>query len=460
MRATRLALSALAISAVVAAAVMGVTESPTSALVTGILAGWLVCAAALCWDLGVGVVVTMLAGMGVSLYLAHQHITVACGEASICAVNATFDCDKINTSAWSEMFGVPTALYGFGFYFAVAFATATRRLGRANLAGLPRLLLAAGVCAMGYSAFLAWVSHQLGTWCLFCISMYGFNLLLLGAAVVALRWPGVLRPGLPAPASPFGATLLGLGGDRSLSVLLTAGIAAFVLSFLVYTGQKNQMKCGGGAVDLDTLAAYYHLPAQPSIKLRGDEAVLGDPEAPYLILEWADYACPHCAHTGAEVKKLVRENPTIQLRFKDYPLSTQCNEFMEADMHPTACQAAAATVCAQRQGRFWEMSDLLFKNQNYQSVEDIRFMASQLGLDMTAVDACMADPAVRERIVDDVREADKQQVTGTPTFFIRGLFQDRWVQVRAKADAMKALVDAHRAGIALPEPKAAPARRP
>jgi protein-disulfide isomerase/uncharacterized membrane protein len=455
MRVARIALTVLALLGVVAAIGLGVTGSHAGALIGGIVAGWMVCVAAMAWDLGLGLVLAMAAGMGVSLYLAHQHMTAGV-DPSVCNVNATFNCDEVNRSEYSELFGIPVALYGLGFYFAAAFAVALRRLGRAKLGGLPRLLVVAGAGSLGYSAFLAWASHQLGTWCLFCISMYGINALLMAAALISLLRPGSLKPVQPAPEAPFFSTLLGLGGDRSLSVMMTGGIACFVLAFLVYKG-ASAPAAGGDATDLDTLASYYHQPAG-QVQLTGEEPVYGKPDAPYLVVEWADYACPHCAHAGSEFKKLIREDPDIQLRFKDYPLSSKCNPVMTADMHPTACEAAAATVCAQRQGRFWEMSELLFKNQHYQSEEDLRFQAKQIGLDMDAFEACMADPLVQQRIETDVRQADALGITGTPTFFLKGLFGDRWVQVRSKAEAVQALIAAHRSGAALPEPTPAPPR--
>jgi protein-disulfide isomerase/uncharacterized membrane protein len=456
--ALRIALTVLAALAVVAAIVLGLQGSTTGLLIAGIGAGWLICAALMAWDLGWGLALAMVAGMGASLYLANQHLAVLCGETSICSVNETFDCDKVNTSSYSELFGIPVALYGLGFYFAIAYATVMRRLGRAKLGGFPRVLLVAGVGAVAYSALLAWVSHSMGTWCLFCISMYGVNLMMLAAAVLALRQPELLQPASPAPEAPFASTLMGMGGDRTVPVMLVSGLVAFVLSIAIYNGKKQNLDCGGATEDLSVLATYYHLPPKGTVELSGTEPQLGSSSAPYLIVEWADYACPWCAKAGAGAKELVKEDPSIQLRFKHYPLSNKCNAFVGSDMHPTACEAARATECARQLGRFWELNDLLFKNQAYQSSEDIRFMAKQIGLDLEALETCMADPVTAQRVETDIAQADKLDISGTPTFFIRGLFGERWVQVRSRPEAMKALIEAHKAGLELPEPGPAPER--
>lgn len=460
MRAIRITLTVLAALAVVATILLGVQGSQTGMLLVGIGACWLVVAAAMTWDLGIGIIVAMIAGMGASLYLANQHIAVDAGAVSICSVSETFDCDKVNTSKYSELFGVPVALYGLGFYFAVAYATFMRRMGRGKLAGLARVLTVAGVGAVAYAALLAWVSHTIGTWCLFCISMYGVNVALLVAGLLALRKPQLLRPHREPPSGPFFGSLLGLGGDRTAPVMMVAGLVCFVLSVAVYNGKKEQL-AGGSASDVTNpavLASYYHLPRSGTVELTGDEPIYGKASAPYLIVEWADYACPYCAIAGAGVKDIIDEHPEVQLRFKHYPLSNQCNPHVGGDLHPTACLASEATECARQQGRFWQLSDLLFKNQRYQSSEDIQFMAKQAELDMAALEACMAEPLTDQRLRADADHANAVGLTGTPTFFLRGLFDEQWVQVRSKPEAMLALIEAHAAGIELPAPGPAPER--
>lgn len=458
MHALRISLTAAASLAVIFAVVMGLQGSQAGALLAGIAACWLVCAAVMAWDLGWGLALAMLAGMGASAYLANQHITVLCGDSSICSVNSTFDCDKVNTSSYSELFGIPVALYGLGFYFAVAYAAVMRRLGRGKLGGMPRVLLVAGLGSVAYSALLAWVSHTMGTWCLFCISMYGINAMLLAAAALSLRNPGLIVPAQPMASGSFAGTLLGMGGDRTVPVMLVSGLVAFVLCIAIYNGKKQNLDCASDSQDPAALAENYHLPYKGTVELSGSEPQLGSPSAPYLIVEWADYACPWCAKAGAGVKDLVSENPAIQLRFKYYPLSNKCNEFVSSDMHPTACEASMATFCAGKQGRFWELNDLLFKNQSYQSSEDIRFMAKQIGLDLEALEACIADPIAAQHVKTDIAQADAVDITGTPTFFIKGLFGEQWVQVRSRPEAIKALIEAHAAGVTLEKPGPAPPR--
>jgi len=447
MRALRLTLTLLAVGAAVGAVIAGASGSALGALLLGIAAGWAGCAAVLAWDLGWGLALTPLAGAGVSAYLLRQHVAVLEGVVSVCSVNATFDCDAVNTSGWSEMFGVPVALWGLAFYLAVAASAALWRIGRAGYGGMPRILLLLAVSSNLYSAYLAWISHyRIHSWCLFCIGMYGLNLLLLAGAVAAVRRE---RRKADEAALPLPALLRGAGGDRSTATLAVAGLAALFVGALAWQGMKQAVVVGAGGGE--ELAIGVFTPAG-EVEIDGSEPVFGKAAAPYLVVEFADFQCPYCARASAEIKELVRAWPDVQLRFKDYPISSRCNPEVEHEGHRTACDASFAAECAHAQGRFWEFADLLMKNQAYQSPEDLRFMAGQIGLDMDAFEACIASDAPARAVVRDVSAAARVEVHGTPTFFVKGLYGDAFVLVRGKPEAIFRLIESHRKGRAMPQP--------
>ena len=102
----------------------------------------------------------------------------------------------------------------------------------------------------------------------------------------------------------------------------------------------------------------------------------------------------------------------VRIVFKHLPLS----------IHPKAPAAHAAAEAAHRQGKFWEMHDKIFANQQQMSPEQYRIYAEELGLDLARFDQDVADPAVKKRIDGDTQEAAKLLVRGTPGFFINGRF--------------------------------------
>jgi protein-disulfide isomerase len=198
------------------------------------------------------------------------------------------------------------------------------------------------------------------------------------------------------------------------------------------------------------LAQLISTPRGP-IELDGTEAILGLEDAPYLLVEWADYGCPHCARASMELKQLVQEFPQIQVRFKTYPLTSACNPSLDFDGGPERCKAAMTAECAQSQGKFWELQRLLFANQGRFSDDDLAYMAKQVGLDMDGWFACMESQAVVDGILEDARAGSKAGVTGTPAMFLKGTHGDRFVEVVGAGAALR-LIEVHSNGGMLPEP--------
>lgn len=102
----------------------------------------------------------------------------------------------------------------------------------------------------------------------------------------------------------------------------------------------------------------------------------------------------------------------MQIVWKHLPLS----------IHKQAPAAHAAAEAAHRQGKFWEMHDLLFANQRELNAERFYEHAAQIGLDVARFKADYESAEVNKRVNADSREASSLGVTGTPGFFINGRF--------------------------------------
>jgi len=141
--------------------------------------------------------------------------------------------------------------------------------------------------------------------------------------------------------------------------------------------------------------------------------VRGAPAGP-LILEYGDYECPYSRQAFHAVEQIERElDGNIRFAFRHFPLTS---------VHPHALAAAAAAEAAARQGRFWDMHELLFHRQKALEDGDVRGYATQLGLDIAAFDRDRASTAVAGRIRRDVDSGlASGQVLGTPTLFIDGV---------------------------------------
>jgi protein-disulfide isomerase len=142
-----------------------------------------------------------------------------------------------------------------------------------------------------------------------------------------------------------------------------------------------------------------------------DTPFLGNEKAKITIVEFAEFKCPYCVTLGPVLKKLVNEsNGQMRFYFKHFPLKN----------HPGSFFSSKVAVAAHRQGKSWEMYDLLFKDLNKQGMEDVLGYAQALGLDMERFKKDREDPAIEELIERDKMEGVRAMVMGTPTLFING----------------------------------------
>jgi protein-disulfide isomerase len=143
------------------------------------------------------------------------------------------------------------------------------------------------------------------------------------------------------------------------------------------------------------------------------DQVRGSPAGP-VILKYGDYECPYARQAFHAIKQSERQlGGNLRFAYRHFPLTS---------IHPHARAAAAAAEAAARQGRFWDMHELLFHRHKALEDGDLRRYAAQLGLDVAAFDRDRASTAVAGRIRRNVDSGlASGQVPGTPTLFINGI---------------------------------------
>ena len=145
----------------------------------------------------------------------------------------------------------------------------------------------------------------------------------------------------------------------------------------------------------------------------------GRTDAPVTLVEYGDYECPHCGRAYPIVKEVQRRlDVTLRFVFRNFPLS---------EGHPHAEHAAEAAEAAAAQGRFWEMHDTLYENQQQLEDRDLLGYAEALGLDSSQFDRELRGHTFKARVRADFMSGVRSGVNGTPTFFINGVrFDDSW----------------------------------
>jgi protein-disulfide isomerase len=142
----------------------------------------------------------------------------------------------------------------------------------------------------------------------------------------------------------------------------------------------------------------------------GRDHIRGRPDAPMTLVEYGDFECPFCGAATGTIRELQsRFGDELRYVFRHLPLS---------DVHPQAEMAAEATEAAAAQGRFWEMHDVLFTNQDQLEFEDLVGYASQLNLDVEEFTRALREGRYAGRVQDDAASAEASGAGGTPTFFV------------------------------------------
>lgn len=151
----------------------------------------------------------------------------------------------------------------------------------------------------------------------------------------------------------------------------------------------------------------------------------GDRKAKVTLIEFSDYQCPYCGRHFRETQpKLLSDyvqTGKVKYIFRNFPLES---------IHPYAFKAAEAAGCAADQGKFWEMHDRLFENQNTLGPKDLVENARTLGLDLPKFQKCLESGKNAPQIRNDIADGEKAGMNGTPSFFL-GITDPKEPKVKA-----------------------------
>jgi protein-disulfide isomerase len=144
--------------------------------------------------------------------------------------------------------------------------------------------------------------------------------------------------------------------------------------------------------------------------------IRGPENAPVTLLEYGDYECPYC-NAAHEIVDEVQRRMSDELRFvfRHFPLTT---------IHPMAEPAALAAEAAGALGKFWEMHDTLYDNQDQLAPRSLLAFAAAIGLDLERFTAELQRGVHLTKVRDDLIGGVRSGVRGTPTFFINGRRHD------------------------------------
>jgi Na+/H+ antiporter NhaA len=235
---------------------------------------------------------------------------------------------------------------------------------------------------------------------------------------------GRLHPPVGWAAVTGAGTIAGIGFTVSLLIaslafrgpqlqeakvgILSAALGASALTWLVFRltaslpkALRNRALLGTAdwLVDLAVPVDEHH------------DHVRGPAKSPVTLVEYGDFECPYCGEAEAVIRELLADYGDVRYVWRHLPLT---------DVHPHALLAAEGSEAAHKQGKFWEMYELLLSHQGALTARDLIGYAGEIGLDTGRFATDLRRHAGSARIAGDADSADLSGVSGTPTFFING----------------------------------------
>jgi protein-disulfide isomerase len=154
----------------------------------------------------------------------------------------------------------------------------------------------------------------------------------------------------------------------------------------------------------------------PAASLTPVDHVLGAPDARVIVVEYGDFECPVCAQAYGGVKIMLKHfGRRIRFAFRHFPIVAS---------HPHAEIAAEASEVAGAQGKFWQMHDRLFENQQHLKPNALRQYAQAIELDLQRFDSELGDHLYLQRVQEHLASGRACGVRSTPSFFVDGSLVD------------------------------------
>jgi len=305
------------------------------------------------------------------------------------------------------------------------------------------LLVVYFFAAIGFSWYYVYVMlFQVDYVCTWCIVVHIVNLLsLVIVLVVSIKRRNEF---LLREISTIGERVYFIAGGVlvSVAVFFASSMWEKSLSF-----QDAKTKFEEMANDPVVIMAMLTASPTHEIPISPQDPIYGSPGAPYPVVFFSDFQCPVCASSEAFLRELVDLNPgVLQLVYKNFPLSVECNRLVLTDLHPAACPAARAAYAAFLLGgsqAFWKYGDLVFAHQKRLHPDSWLTFATDLGLDQARFRQLMQPGSQADmKLKEDVELGNRLSLQATPQMFFGGKKLPEGLKVIFLVDTLEKLIRA------------------
>lgn len=329
---------------------------------------------------------------------------------SFCSISEFVDCDGVAKTTHSQFLGVPLACWGLFLYFVFLFFTYVDKLKKIEIKNFrifayfdvfknPEIYITAiGVIAFFISMTLAGLSiFEIKKICILCFFTYILNLLI---ALVA-------KPKETNFVEIFKISIKDFVDAIKVKKYLLAfsGVVLVAFGILTYTSLTNVMT--------------------PQVKLQKEVRtfnatgnVLGEENAEVVVHLYTDYQCPFCFVLNTMLHRAVKELKNIQIVHHNLPLDMECNNLLKAQMHPGSCLMAKYALAAGKQGKFWDLNNILFDKEFKGEESIIKYAKSIKGLNIDKLKKDAYSDEIAKKLEKEILDSKSYGIDGTPALRI------------------------------------------
>lgn len=359
---------------------------------------------------------TLLA-TGLHLYLAVKFYSLKFGltSSSLCNINDTFNCDLTSTSQFASIFGIPIATLGSLTNLALAIFLLNTFITSSESSKALRIGFWLALFSGAISVLMASISILfLNSYCPFCMGAYVLSFITL---FVFWKTSDKKYSFYDSISSLFSTN------KGSLYIFIAIPTLAFLSHWTV---EKQFMSERLNLFIKESVSSWQQ---RPEIKFDAQKGIIkGSKDPKYVVVEFADYLCPHCKHANDPLKLFINSHSDVQLIFKPYPLDGNCNSSpnLKGSGDGIRCRLANASYCAEKLfSKGFHYHDLIFENQEFfhgvSKTQDVDQKICEF--DQTKckeIVDCMNSEEATNWVKTAAYEGEQAQITGTPTIFING----------------------------------------
>ncbi len=349
---------------------------------------------------------------------------------SICVINDMFDCDSVAKTTYSQFLGVPLAIWGLILYLFVLFMTYVDKISNIKFLSFLKVfknptsyIFCLSLLSFCISMILGTISiFKINSICIFCFMTYFLDLII---SLTAKNWGSGIFFELKNSVSDF---IEAIKVKRYafwffLLVLLFA-------SLLAYTSVSNVLS--------PQIAKRQNLLKEfGNFKNIVDGREMGPKDAELVINEYIDFNCGGCFLANLYLHRIVNEFENVKVIQHNLPLDIACNKNMQNEGHKNSCLKARYALAADRQGKYWQMSDMLF-SEGPNNEKEILEEARLLDFDIKKLKEDAHSEEVEKELQASLKDSESRHLDATPTLIIG---MKRYVGIESYPDFKNMIIE-------------------